>query len=109
MICQITIERSILGPHPSDVGRAGITRARRRGHLAKLEAAAVCGGVRERNLDSRVARAVGGVWAGGPAWSRRLTQKNLKVVTQSGRRLYTYARVYVVPRHRHAARLGAHQ
>ena len=52
----------------SDVGRAGIARARRRGHLAKFGGPrAVCGGVQECNL----ARAGCEAWRVGghaPAW-----------------------------------------
>ena len=41
-------------PSPSEVGRAGIARARRRGLWASLVAVAACGGVRECNLVARV-------------------------------------------------------
>ena len=64
---QIIIEIALLRRIHQTSGVRPIARARRRGHLAKFGGAAVCGGVRERNLVSREGWDVGGVWVGGPA------------------------------------------
>ena len=70
---------SLKCPSPSEVGRAGIARARRRGHPASwpsLAAVAVCGGVQECSLAVRV---------GCEAWEDSIPWRNYSVYARKSR------------------------